>query len=41
MGSQVIEFSLPGVSGLYLEDSSHSEPIYLAFVDSAQPCSTA
>ena len=29
MGSQVTEFSLPGVSWLYLEHSSYSELIYL------------
>ena len=34
VGSQGTEFSLPGCSGLYLEHSSHSEPIYLAFADS-------
>ena len=32
VGSQVTEFSLPGVSGLYLEHSSHSEPIYLGIL---------
>ena len=41
VGSQVTEFSLPRVSGLYLEHSSYNEPIYLAFTDSAPPCSTA